>query len=307
MAEQDGQQQQQGQQGQQQTLILNKYADQAAFETGIRELAKKVEYPIDEDTPIIGEGGMFRDLKHAEAGYKAFARLQTRAGGQQQQQQGDQNQQQQQQQQSQQRNADGTFMKKPGDDAALQIANPPAVADDVDTAAVLAKAGLKAEDVSKQWTETGSLSDEQYAAIQATLPGVSKAMINSYMASQQVAGQAMQQQQQAIRADAIQIAGGEQQLNNLLATARTFVPKDELDGLNAMLADPKQYKIALRVIMEHHRQSVGAGKSRPLVQGDARGSDAPLRRGTREYYDAIRAAGRGDQVAKQRLAQLVQS
>lgn len=290
----DDQQQQQQQDNQQQGKSLpfvGKYETQEAFEQGIREIAKTVEYPLG-DGPLIGESCLFKSVSEATAAYKAFARMRTQKGDA--------------------KPDDTGGDKKPDDttddddrkpDDVLAIGDIPA--DDMDVEAVLQSAGLKNDDVVKQWLDHGKLTDDQYAKLQAALPGVSRKMIDGHMKVQQLALAHVHHTQANIKAEAAKIAGGEQQLQNLLAGARRFVPADEVDGLNEMLGDPSKYKIALRVIKEHHRAYVGAGKSQQTIDSDGGSTpDAPLKRGSKAYYDAIKRAGRGDKAAQDQLRKL---
>lgn len=288
----DGQQQQQGEQQQGKTLpFVGKYETQEAFEQGIREIAKTVEYPLG-DGPLIGENGRFKSVSEATAAYKAFARMRTQRG--------------------EEKPADTGGDNKPDDkpkdddkkaDDVLAIWDIPA--DDMDVEAVLQSAGLKNDDVVKQWLDHGKLTDEQYAKLQAALPGVSRKMIDGHMKVQQLALAHVHQAQASIKAEAVKIAGGEQQLQNLLASARRFVPADEVDGLNEMLGDPKKYKFALQIIIQHQRNHLGAGKSQKTIDSDGGGTpDAPLKRGSKAYYDAIKRAGRGDKAAQAQLRKL---
>lgn len=289
----DGQQQQQ-QDNQQQGKSLpfvGKYETQEAFEQGIREIAKTVDYPLG-DGPLIGESGRFKSVSEATAAYKAFARMRTQRGEEKPAEAGGENQ------------GDA----KPGDDDkqaddVLAIGDIPA--DDMDVEAVLQSAGLKNDDVVKQWLDHGKLTDDQYAKLQAALPGVSRKMIDGHMKVQQLALAHVHQTQANIKAEAAKIAGGEQQLQNLLAGARRFVPADEVDELNQMLANPRQYKMALKIIKQHHLAYVGADKSQTTIDADGGSTpDAPLKRGSKEYYDAIKRAGRGDKAAQDKLRKL---
>lgn len=161
--------------------------------------------------------------------------------------------------------------KPPADADALKIDTTPTpkveeIPDTADLGVVLEKAGLKQDEVAKAFSETGKLTDDQYKAIKAKY-NLPRAAVDQFMAGQaaQAAVQTITQKQ--IRAEAATIAGSEEALNSLLASAKDFVPADEIEDINARLADPKRYKGAMRDIMEFHKAAVGAGKSKPLVSG----------------------------------------
>jgi hypothetical protein len=168
--------------------------------------------------------------------------------------------------------------KPPADADALKIDTTPApkveeIPDTADLGVVLEKAGLKQEEVAKAFGETGKLTDDQYKAIKNKY-GLPRAAVDQFMAGQaaQAAVQTITQKQ--IRAEAATIAGSEEALTALLSTAKDFVPADEIEDINARLADPKRFKGALRDVMEFHKAGVGAGKSKPLVGGSAPRTDS---------------------------------
>jgi hypothetical protein len=142
------------------------------------------------------------------------------------------------------------------------------IPDTADVGAILERAGLKPEDVSKSFAETGKLSDEQYKAIKAKL-GLPRAAVDQFLEGQQAQITVRAQAQQRIKTEAAAIVGGEAELTNLLANAKSFVPADEIEDINARLGDPKRFKGALRDVLEYRKASVGAGKSAPLVSGES--------------------------------------
>lgn len=133
---------------------------------------------------------------------------------------------------------------------------PAPIDDDASPAAILEQAGLKQEDVVNAWKEHGSLTPEQYAALRNRF-GVNKAAVDQYLRGQQAEAELATREQASIRASAIEIVGGEAQLKSLLETARDFVPADEIDDINARLANPRSYKGALRDLLDYKQKKDG--------------------------------------------------
>jgi hypothetical protein len=177
----------------------------------------------------------------------------------------------------------------------LKIGTPPAglpeeIPDTADLGVVLEKAGLKQDDVDKAFAETGKLTDEQYKAIKAKY-NLPRAAVDQFLEGQQAQAAVKVQAQQRIKTEAAAIVGSEAALTTLLSTAKEFIPPDEIDDINARLADPKRFKGALRDVMEFHRASVGAGKSAPLASGQpARTGGGEAFVTPTEYQNAMKEA-----------------
>lgn len=272
-------------------LIVGKFKDQAAFETGIREIAKKLEYPMLDDQPIIGQGAMFKDIEHAKMGYTAFEKMMAR------------------------RTPATTPEPKQGETpppTSKPVNDPLTIAPvnvDETVDAVLTKAGLAATDLATSWATDGKLTDAQYAAL--AKQGYPKAMVDGYMAGQAAAaGQAASQKQQIVN-DAATIVGGQEALTNLFGWAAMNIPKDEIGDpakpapgtLNHRLNDPKLYKGAIAELQQRHSAAIKSGGAKPLINGGGgAGSGAGgLITDPAELKKVTQAVERGDEQAKARL------
>jgi hypothetical protein len=97
------------------------------------------------------------------------------------------------------------------------------------------------------------------------------------------------------------MVGGRDQLNNLLVNARQYVPADEVETMNELLANPRTAKMAVRQIQEYQRQATGSTNSRPLASGNTPSSAAEGIANQRELWKVNRAAAKGDKNAQERL------
>src|SRR5690606_21001126 len=135
---------------------------------------------------------------------------------------------------------------------------------------ILHTAKLKSEDITKQWTEHGKLTDDQYAAFEKLNPDpknpiITREVIDTFLAGQQALGNDIKRTQQQMRGEAAQMVGGEEQLENMLETAEEYVPEDEIDDIRERLKSPKRFKGAMRDLMEHYNRHVGSEGSQPRV------------------------------------------
>ncbi len=163
----------------------------------------------------------------------------------------------------------------PGVDApALKIGEPEKPAAPVaetpepkDIKEVLALANLDPASLEKQWTEKGELTAEQYAALKAKNPGLTKLVVD-HIARGLVAERATERiaVNQAVN-EAAAIVGGKAQFDQLLKDAATFVPADEKDDINARLNSVKHIKGAVRDLLEFRAKHIGAAGAKPLASG----------------------------------------
>ena len=258
-------------------LLAGKYADRSALEKGIREARKAAGFEaIPDKFPIIGEDGLFTD---DAAGEREYKRLETLIA------QGKKPQE-----------------PKPGEAAqALKIGGDP-LPENADVPTIIARAGLKIEDVVKQFTEKGDLTDEQYKAIRAKRPGLSNADIKFIAEGLQAKSVLAEQAISKARNEAANVVGGMPQLESLLTQAKTFVPESEQAGLNAMLQNPATAVAAVKVLKQMHADHIGAGGAQPIINGTAGGPAAHNIKTFAEYKDLERRAKNGDESAWKTLA-----
>lgn len=189
--------------------------------------------------------------------------------------------------------------QRPQQALGMSIATPPPEGEDFDPTEVLAKAGLKPDDVYKQWQETGDLTDEQFTAIRRVRQNLGKADIRAIARGITAERELDGFRQERMRSDAAAMVGGDDKLQMLLDNGSTFIPKDEIDGLQKLLSDSKTYKVAVRAIMAHHEAYIKSSGSKPLINGGPAASGPISSR--EEYRKVLELVVKGDVNAKARL------
>lgn len=220
--------------------FAGKYADAAAFENGFRELNKTTGmFDIAADAPLVGEDGVFASHKAMETGYKAMASAMGRG-------------------------LRATGKSEAASGNSLQIGGSNELSDDADLAAVLKRAGLDPAAVDAVHARDGRLTDDMYTALKKA--GLPRKLVDSHLDTTRTAQTLVQEK---IRGRAHELAGGEQQLNTLLAFAKSSLPPDRIADLNRRLASAALFEGAIREIAAEHQHAVGAGKATALVGGQA--------------------------------------
>ena len=170
---------------------------------------------------------------------------------------------------------------------------------------ILNRAGLDAQELATQFQQAGQLNDQQYTALAAQ--GFGRVMVDSFMQGQYANAQLLQDRQTQARTNAQTMAGGDQQLNNLLAWAASL-PANRQADINERLADPNRYEGAITELMALHRDAVGAGNAQALIQGGPAAAGGPGAPTTKEEMQKILTAAKsGDETAKRRLLEATQS
>lgn len=155
--------------------------------------------------------------------------------------------------------------KKPDAPTALEIKpGEPELSDDLDIDGVLAKAGLKGDELAQAYVENKRLSDEQYAALKKQ--GYPKKVVDAMIGSQVAI---MSTRVEKATEAAIKIAGGEEQHEQLRVWAATKMPPAWLNDYAARIkTNPEAYTEMIEVIAARHsRENGGGGNS--IIQGGA--------------------------------------
>lgn len=257
--------------------LAGKFTDRGALDKGVTELAGKLGKQI----PNLE--AMDNDL--AVELYRSLERLQGRSG---------------QQPPAAPAAPSATPPAAKAPEQGLAIPEKPAAADDDDIVKILGRAGLDGQTLAQQFAADGKLTDAQYAALKGV--GFPKAAVDAYMRSEQVAAQVAAQQVQQAKAAAVQLAGGEQQLQTLLSFAAGHYDPEVKADLNRRLGNPKFMTGAITEIMAEHARASGAGASAPLVRGatPAAPGGGYIESST-EYQKVLNAAAGGDRQAQARL------
>lgn len=249
--------------------FAGKYETDDAALQGVNEARKKLG--LGEVETLYGDGGLYADRAAAERGYKDLTTLLRTAG-------------------------------KPSeaDGQGMTLGDEPTAEEAVSPEQILQKASLSMADLETQYAEHGKLTDEQYKAIQKARPGLSREIIDT-MADGMIAKASLVRQEQArMKAEAAEIVGGEDALSEMLKNAKSFVPADEFDDLQARIRDPKRFKGAVRDLKEFHAAAVGSGKAKPLAGGGAPPAEGGAKDST-DFARLMRLASSGDQAAIRKI------
>lgn len=257
-------------------LFAGKYQTPEALSQGYADLRGKLGLqPI--EGVAFGNGGMFSSVTALERGYKDMEAM---LGRQQ-----------------------PAPASSPAESQATE--NPLAIPEgqqqpaDETVEAVLARAGMKAEDLATTYQQDGKLTEQQYQSLKAA--GYPKPVVDAYVQGQVAQGQLRENQQGQIRNQATEMVGGEQQLNTLLQWASSMPDVRKAD-INRRLGDPSLYAGALTELQAEHSRAVGAGNARPLIEGThSSTSAAGLPASDRAEFKRIMVAARNGDVAAQRI------
>lgn len=137
--------------------------------------------------------------------------------------------------------------------------------------ALLEQTGFDADELDQQFAESGELTDEQYAKFKAP-----KWAVDAQFKARQADRALGEQRQKDIYAAAVEIAGGEDTLRQLMAWGYENLGDEEKAAYDAQVqskaATPGTAKMAVRSLLASYNEAVGAGKATPLVTGDTRPS-----------------------------------
>lgn len=173
----------------------------------------------------------------------------------------------------------------------------------MDVPAILARAGLSNEDLVTNWSSDGKLSDDQYAKLQGA--GYSRTVVDTFLHGQYEISQSGGRQQQEMQRNAFEMAGGAEQYDNLSKWASTHYPPAKIDEMNKRLEQPLSYEGAIKEMLFDYKQELGAGFSRPLVNGTSMPNTSSGFANVEELVTAMRSArqsGRFDEALKRRIA-----
>jgi hypothetical protein len=173
----------------------------------------------------------------------------------------------------------------------------------LDIPALLQRAGLKNEEIITNWSTEGKLTDAQYGKFQAI--GFNRTVVDAFLAGQQAIAAGGQREQETIKMRAYEMAGGAEQLQNLLNWAGNNYQSDKVDDLNQRLASARGFEGALKELLFDYKQAVGAGFTRPMASGSVMPNTASGFASVSELVKAMsdaRKAGHFDEALKRRIA-----
>lgn len=268
-------------------LFAGKFKTAEDLDKGYREVRKTIADkhgldPLPENVTLIGDGGLFKDAATLEEAYKKSARLIGVRG------------------QDEKPPPAGDLKIEAGDDKT-------AIEDSADVPTLVEKAGLKMSELAEQFTTTGDLSDEQYAAIRKARPSLSKADIK-FIAEGMASKAVLQQQTQAaIRTEAIKLVGGEQQLGSLLHadTLSKFMSPAEIKDAGRRLADPTLAVGTVKDLQARYSAHVGASGGSVIAGSAPTGQSLP--KSSAEFVKIVDRAAGGDRAAMAMLESIPQT
>lgn len=194
-------------------------------------------------------------------------------------------------------------LEKPPDDGGLKLpdSSTPQTLDQL-----VQGVGHTHESLVQEWIDNDqSLSDATYVKLQ--MRGYPREIVDEYYTAKEAQAMAMNQQGDQARKQAVDAAGGEEQLSQLLHWARNFYPPAEQDNLNERLKNPTLLVSAVEQIQAKHRQSLGAGNAQPLIRGDGSSAGGPKITTRQELHAAQKREAQGDQQAAAAVAECFNS
>lgn len=240
------------------TLIAGKYKDQAAFETGIRELYKTRGIPLAEGRELIGEKGRWSSVDEAETEYKFLASHRLENGAENPLSDDDDLQ---------------GILKKAGikaEDFTAKWSEGKKISDDHFAAIKKVAPSM-----------TRKLAEETVASI--------------YKA-QQIEAEQLARIQMDVKNRAISIAGGEEQLNTLLNHFAPTLPPAIIQDLQRRLDDPQLAEGAVQELATRYQNKHGTNAV-PIVLGSGIPSGPGPITNASELASVMEARRRGDKVA----------
>lgn len=176
----------------------------------------------------------------------------------------------------------------------------PQVDDDAGIAKTVESVGLGLPELAAEFSKSGKLTDDQYAKFKAK--GFGRAYVDD-MAKGLVAQEALRasHQAEAVRS-ASEAAGGTDKLDALLKEAKTFLNSAEIPDFERRINDPRLASGAVRDLAARHREAVGAGKAKPLVEG-APSSGSSMPKTAKEAMSLAERVFKGDPEAIKIMAE----
>ena len=236
--------------------FLNKYADRAALDTGLSELAKSVGVPV----------GKFENDDDAVKAYTSLSDLHRRINEK----------------------------KEPPPRTMFDPATLPDDEDDtaesLDPNELLAGVGIKADEIEAVWEKDQRLPGSAYAKIRkALIKGLesksARAVVDAFIDSQV---RAIKGERSDLKTQALKVTGlSEKGFAQLLKDREKYVPAEMLGELNAMLSAPLSRKgqavIAINTIHQHavakgFKDEVDAAAGNEPVSGGAPNGSVPAKK-----------------------------
>jgi hypothetical protein len=124
---------------------------------------------------------------------------------------------------------------------------------------VVEKAGLNIDDIANNFYETGTISEEHYAALEKA--GISREIVDQYVAGQQA-------QAEKIRGEIFNELGGEDQFNTIVEWAVQNMSKADIERYNRDVDSGDLATVRNAVMSLAYRYEKAVGTEPKLVGGD---------------------------------------
>jgi len=157
------------------------------------------------------------------------------------------------------------------DPNALTIPDEVPLGDEDGIEQIIERAGFTREDLAKQIVENeGKLTDDQYAKFKEMGWGrrVVDQVIGQQVQTEQAAFAKAEEAMSAVHDKAVEMAGGEQQLRNLLLWGKTSLTEAEQAKYDADVANPATAAQAFEWLFLKHKAAVAGGSAESLLKGD---------------------------------------
>lgn len=260
--------------------FAGRYDTAEAFETGFKELHKSVTGEEMKE-PVWGKDGRFTDVLKAEQQYKDLQRVQGRIAAP--------------------KKTDEPA--KPAESLAVKPAETPALVP-ANTDAILKAVGIENSAIIETWTKDQKLTDEMYTKFEAK--GYSREVVNTYIAGQKAIADVRVVAENNAKAEAVKLAGGEQQHETLRRHASMMGEKFLGEWADKIQKDPANYPKFIEAVNADYAAKNGTSGSRSTVNGGSP-TAGPVVAKQGEWTALMKRASNGDESAKQIILNTPQS
>tara|TARA_Y100000593_G_scaffold93661_1_gene189384 strand:+ start:293 stop:1105 length:813 start_codon:yes stop_codon:yes gene_type:complete len=139
---------------------------------------------------------------------------------------------------------------------------------DMGVDALLEHVGLRGDELATNWTEQGSLTDDQYSAFAKI--GLSREIVDTFMRGEAANAQNTVYQQEKLLQRGHDLAGGKEEFEALMRWASDKLPQDRIAALESRLNNPTQFEGAVKEMLWDWRDSTGrGGVNKQILAGES--------------------------------------
>jgi hypothetical protein len=173
----------------------------------------------------------------------------------------------------------------------------------MDIDGILSAANVNNNEVIENWTRDGNLTSEQYDGFSKI--GLSKEVVDTFLRGQVAVARNGEYAQEQMKGKAEDMVGGAEQWESMAGWAGDHYSEEQIDSINAKLANPKTYEGAIKEMLWDFKMESGQGFTQPLVQGQAAPNTSTGFNDVNEFIAAmgkVRGQGYADEAFKRRLS-----